>query len=227
MFAASAVLFLSLLSVTSEVMGKPLSFRREQALRLRDNSNNTSSSNSSSSNSNNNSGNSSVSFNNWNNVPSLSGFDNYNGQGNFDGSRNTQVVVKEVEVQCKTVQVEIVQQKLAILQEIAKRIITEQICDVQTQVITLAQHNGQLKVFQDDIQRTVVTRQIGYDQQIASKLTQLTNTDGSLSESDLGFQGSDVGKNLVVPSGNNWSNDTSPALASAALNATQYATDRS
>jgi len=209
MFAASVVLFLSLLSLTSEVMAKPLSYRREQAIRLRNAPNLALQARD---------GNSSVSFNNWNNISALQGFDDFNGQGNFDGSRNTQtIVIKEVETQCQTVQIEIVQQKLAILQELVKRIITEQICDVQTQTIVLAQHNGALQVFSDDIQRKTVTRQIGYDESVAQKITTLVNSDGSLSANDAGFKGSDIGNNTVVPTGNNWQNDTSPALVQAAL----------
>jgi hypothetical protein len=210
MFAASTVLFLSLLSLTSEVMAKPLSYRREQALRLRDAPIVALQAR----------GNDSVSFNNWNNISALQGFDNFNGQNNFDGSRNSQtIVVQEVETTCETVQIEIVQQKLAILQELAKRIITEQICDVETQTIVLAQHNGALRVFSDDIQRKTVTRQVGYDESIAQKISTIVNTDGSLSVDDAGFTGSDVGKNTVVPSGNNWNNSTSPALVQAAHSA--------
>lgn len=68
--------------------------------------------------------NSSVSFSNWNNISALQGFDDFNGQGNFDGkisfflipvgfsesripgSKNGQtIVVKEVETKCETVKV--------------------------------------------------------------------------------------------------------------------------
>lgn len=213
MFAAPTVLFvLSLLSLTS--VAKPLSYRREQALMLRNAPTLSLQARD----------NNSDSFNNWNNISQLQGFDNFNGEGNFNGRNNGQtVVVQEVQTQCQEVQITIVQQKLAILQEIAKRIITEQICDVQVQTIVLEQHQGSLEVFRDDIARKVVTRQVGYDQQIASKLTQIVNTDGTLSVNDNGFSGSDVGKNLVVPSGNNWDNSTGPARVQAALVAAEAA----
>ncbi|KAJ7739754.1 hypothetical protein DFH07DRAFT_839767 [Mycena maculata] len=215
MFAAFAILFLTLLS--SEVMSKPLSYRRDQAIKLRNAPNLVLQARA-------NSSNSSVSFDNWNNISALQGFDEFNGQNNFNGSQNSQtIVIQETETQCQTVQIEIVQQKLAILQELAKRIITEQICDVQTQTIVLAQHNGALQVFSDDIQRKTTTRQIGYDQTIAAKLTQITNTDGSLSTDDAGFTGSDVGQNTVVPSGNNWNDSTSPSLVEAAAAAASSA----
>jgi hypothetical protein len=210
MFATSTVLFLSLLSLTSEAMAKPLSYRRDQALILR------------------NApifglqarGNDSVSFNNWNNISSLQGFDDFNGQDNFDGRKNDQtIVIKEVQTKCETVKIELIQQKLVILQELAKRIITEQICDVQTQTIVLEQHNGALKVFRDDIQRKTVARQVGFDESIASKVNTIVNSDGSLSVNDAGFKGSDVGKNTVVPAGNNWNDATSPQQVQAALDA--------
>jgi predicted restriction endonuclease len=213
MFAASTVLFVfSLLSLTS--VAKPLSYRREQALMLRNAPPVSLQAR----------GNDSVSFNNWNNISQLQGFDDFNGKDNFNGGKNDQtIVIKEVEQKCEVVKVEIVQQKLAILQEIAKRIITEQICDVQVQTIVLEQHNGALQVFRDDIQRKTVTKQVGYDEQIASKLSQIVQTDGTLSVDDNGFSGSDVGKNLVVPSGNNWDDATGPARVQAALDAAESA----
>jgi len=214
MFAAPTVLFvLSLLSLTS--VAKPLSYRREQALTLRNVPSLSLQARD----------NGSVSFNNWNNISQLQGFDDFNnGSDNFSGSKNVQtVVIKEVETKCETVKIEIIQQKLAILQEMAKKIITEQICDVQVQTIVLEQHNGALQVFRDDIQRKTVTRQVGFDEQVASKFSQIVNSDGTLSVNDNGFSGSDVGKNLVVPSGSNWDNSTGPARVQAALDAAESA----
>jgi len=211
MFAASTKFFVfSLLSLTSEVIAKPLSYRREQAqlrrtapslpLQARDNG--------------------SVSFNNWNNISALQGFDDFNGQSNFAGQNNQQkIVIQEVQTKCETVKIELVQQKLAILQELAKRIITEQVCDVQTQTIVLAQHNGALQVFSDTIQRKTVAKQVGFDQTVAQKISTIVNSDGSLSTSDAGFSGSDVGQNTVVPVGNNWNDTSSPDLVKAALDA--------
>ncbi|KAJ7475819.1 hypothetical protein FB451DRAFT_1397220 [Mycena latifolia] len=217
MFATSTVLFLSLLSLTSEVIAKPLSYRREQALVLR---------NAPALQARDNGTNQTVSFNNWNNISALQGFDDFNGQNNFNGKKNGQtIVIKEVQTKCETVKITIVQQKLAILQEIAKKIITEQICDVQTQTIVLAQHNGALQVFQDDIQRKTVARQVGFDEQIAQKVNTIVNSDGSLSVDDAGFNGSDVGKNTVVPVGNNWDDSSSPDLVQAALDAAAAATN--
>lgn len=114
--------------------------------------------------------------------------------------------------------------------------------DVQVQTIVLQQHNGlalfyspacgrvltftvirALQVFRDDIQRKTVTRQVGFDEQVASKFSQVVKEDGTLSVDDNGFSGSDVGKNLVVPSGNNWDDSTGPARVQAALDASESA----
>jgi len=218
MFAASTVLFLSFLSLASDVVAKPLSYRREDALSVRnapplglqarDNGN--------------------VSFSNYNSIPDLQGFDNFYGSGNFNGGQNGQtIVIQETETKCEVVKIEIIQQKLVILQELAKRIITEQICNVETQTIVLAQHNGALQVFRDDIQRKTVNKQVGYDQQIASKFNSILNPDGTLSSADGNFTGADVGRNVVVPGGNDWNSTTSPerqpsidAAIQAALNST-------
>lgn len=63
-----------------------------------------------------------VSLDSWGGFQSLAGFDNFRGQDNYDGSKNDQVVViQEETVVCETVQVEIIQQQLVILQEFAKK----------------------------------------------------------------------------------------------------------
>ena len=66
----------------------------------------------------------SQSFNNWGGISSLSGFDNFYGSGNFDNSHFSQssiTVVKQQEVVCRSESIEIIQQRLLILQEVAKR----------------------------------------------------------------------------------------------------------
>ncbi|KAJ7284962.1 hypothetical protein C8J57DRAFT_705274 [Mycena rebaudengoi] len=200
MLAASTIVLISLLAFTSEAIAKPLSYRRAQALATR--------------------GNDSVSFSNWHNIASLQGFDDFNGRDNFDGSHNAQtIVVKETETRCQTVQVELIQQKLTILREMAKRIITEQICEVETQTIVFEQFHGSLVKFREDIQRKTTARQIGFDDSIARKVNTIIKEDGSLSLDDAGFKGSDVGKNTVVPLGNDWDDSKSPALVQAALDA--------
>lgn len=63
----------------------------------------------------------SQSFNNWGGHASLNNFDNFYGSDNFDGSHFSQTVVHENQVVCHTEQIEIIQQRLVVLQEMAKR----------------------------------------------------------------------------------------------------------
>ena len=64
-------------------------------------------------------------------------------------------------------------------------------------------------MFQQDVQR-VSTRQVGFDERVARKITEIVNADGTLSDKDLEIKGSDVGQNTVVISGNNWDDEKSP-----------------
>ncbi|KAJ3714283.1 hypothetical protein C8R42DRAFT_592124 [Lentinula raphanica] len=149
----------------------------------------------------------------------MSGFDNFRGSGNFDGSQNAQVVViEEQQTVCHTVEIEIIQQKLVVLQEIAKR----QICEVETQTIVLEQFSSGFSTFQNDIGRTS-NKQVGYDKNIAGMISNLTNSDGSLSTSNLGFNGTSVGSNTVVPSGSNWNSTQGPDAVQKAKSAAQAA----
>jgi hypothetical protein len=54
-------------------------------------------------------------------------------------------------------------------------------------------------------------RQPGFDRNIASKFSDIFNSDGSLSNNDLGFLGSAIGQNVIAPSGSNWNSLSSPA----------------
>lgn len=54
-------------------------------------------------------------------IKSLSGFDNFYGSDNFSGEISKTVIVKEQEVVCHSESVEIIQQRLLVLQEMAKR----------------------------------------------------------------------------------------------------------
>ncbi|KAJ3791256.1 hypothetical protein GGU11DRAFT_698134 [Lentinula aff. detonsa] len=163
-----------------------------------------------------------ISFNNWHGLSSLSGFDNFYGSENFSGEISTQVVEQEQEVVCHSLSVEIIQQKLLVLQEMAKQIITEQICDVETQTIVFQQYISVSSHFTADIMHTSGVS-AGYDSSIVSHHSSLYNSDGSLSTSNLGFSGSDVGQSVIVPTGTNWNDATSPSSVQAAYAAAQSA----
>lgn len=120
------------------------------------------------------------------------------------------------------------------------RIITQQICEVEVQTIVLEQFSSGMFAFSKDVQRQT-TRQVGFDESISSKISQITNEDGSINASDFGFSGlyrysllcglyvltltsgSDVGNSTVVPQGSNWNDATSPASVQAALDAAKAA----
>ncbi|KAH7880132.1 uncharacterized protein C8R40DRAFT_468141 [Lentinula edodes] len=159
------------------------------------------------------------SFDNWGGLSSFSNFDNFYGVDNFSGVVSDQVVVEQQEeVVCQAVSIEIVQQKLLVLQEMAKQIITEQVCDVETQTVVFQQFLSSSSHFSSDLLHTSGL-QVGYDSGIVSHYGSFYNADGTLSTSDLGFSGSDVGKSVVIPSGSNWNIATSPTSVGNAFNA--------
>jgi len=163
-----------------------------------------------------------TSFDSWGGLSSLSGFDNFYGSDNFSGEVSTQVVVQQQEVVCQSLSIEVIQQKLLVLQEMAKQIITEQICDVETQTIVFQQYISSSSSFSGDLMHTS-GRSAGYDSSLVNYYSSLYNSDGSLSTSDLGFSGSSSGQSVVVPSGNNWNDATSPSSVQSAYQAAQNA----
>jgi len=163
------------------------------------------------------------SFDNWGGFSSLSGFDNFYGSDNFVGHFSSETVVEhEQEVVCHSESVVIIQQRLLVLQEMAKRIITEQICEVETQTVVFEQFHASLGSFSSDLRRTS-GHQVGFDSGISSHFGDIVSSDSSLSTSDLGFSGSSLGSQYVVPSGSNWDASTSPASVGAAYSAARAA----
>lgn len=75
-----------------------------------------------------------IGFSNWHGISSLDGFDNFYGIDNFDSSLNVQTVTSS-ELVCSTVSIDIVQQQLAVLIENMKRVLLQQICEVETQTM--------------------------------------------------------------------------------------------
>lgn len=157
------------------------------------------------------------SFDNWGGISSLSGFDDFYGSSDFSGYDFSEKVVEEdSQLVCRSQSIKIIQQRLLVLQEMAKRIITEQICEVETQVITFEQFHSSLSGFSHDLRRSQGSHGVGYDRSISSHFSNIMNSDGSLSSDDLGFSGSDLGSNYVIPEGSNWNDQSSPASVSNA-----------
>jgi len=160
-----------------------------------------------------------VSFNNWGGFDCLHNFDDFYGEGNFDGSFNTQTVVTtQTEVVCESVDITVIQQQLAILTEFAKRVVTQQICQVEVQTIVWSQFVSSISSFSSDIRR-VSGRDIGFDHSIASHISGLVDGSGNIIDNDFGFHGSDIGSNLIHVSGDNWVDGSSQSsVGSAFLN---------
>jgi len=164
----------------------------------------------------------SFSLDGWGGHESLRGFDNFYGHDNFDSSHNEEHIINEEHVVCHTQQVEIVQQRLVVLQELAKKIITEQICEVETQTVVLEQWRSSIRSFHHDLGRRS-KRHVGYDRDIVSHHDKFFNHDGSLNVDDWGFHGRDVGSHYIVPEGHNWDDRTSPNSVHLAFKAAEDA----
>ncbi|KAF8964367.1 hypothetical protein BDZ97DRAFT_903186 [Flammula alnicola] len=164
-----------------------------------------------------------VSFDNWGSFFSLHGFDNFYGTDNFAGFIESQTVVEQdTELVCHSESIEIIQQRLIVLQEMAKRIITEQVCEVETQTIVFEQFHASFGSFSHDLRRTS-GRHVGFDSGIASYFSDIVAEDGSLSTDDFGFTGHDLGSHTVVVGGSNWDHFSSPASVGRAYSAAREA----
>ncbi|KAF9532608.1 hypothetical protein CPB83DRAFT_847063 [Crepidotus variabilis] len=168
---------------------------------------------------------SSPSFNNYGGSSSLSNFDDFFGQGNFANVQFTEekiTVVQEKSIVCHSQSARIIQQRLLILQEIAKKVITEQVCEVEVQTILFEQFHASVSSFGGDLTRKS-GRDVGYDSAIASHIGSIIDQNGNVSNNDLGFSGKDLGKAYAVAKGSNWNDNSSPSSVSTAWKAAQSA----
>ncbi|KAH9480283.1 hypothetical protein JR316_0006881 [Psilocybe cubensis] len=164
-----------------------------------------------------------ISFDNWGGISSFSGFDNFYGSDNFIGAISSQTVVEQSsELVCHSESIEIIQQRLLVLQEMAKRIITEQVCEVETQTVVFEQFHASLGLFSHDLRRTS-GHHVGFDESITSHFSDIVAEDDSLTTDDFGFTGHDLGAHTVVVGGSNWVDATSPASVGAAYSAARGA----
>lgn len=166
-----------------------------------------------------------ISFDGWGGHESLKGFDDFYGVDNWDGYNFKQVFVKqEHELVCRKQEVHIVQQRLLVLQEMAKKIITETVCETESQVIIFEQWRGGLHGFGRDLIRFPGHHQVGYDQEIVKHFPKIINQhDFSLNLDDWKFTGKDLGKHTVIVKGHNWDDSRSPQLVHKAWNAARNA----
>jgi len=164
----------------------------------------------------------SLSLNSWGGFSSLDGFDDFNGVDNFRGHNDVEtVIIQETQVVCSSLPVRVIQQQLAILREVAKQILTTQICEVEVQTIVLQQFSSGFDDFSGDLLRHS-GNQVGFDPNVAGLLNSLVNDNGSLNRNDFGFLGSQIGGSKVVPN-SNWNDESSPDSVQAALDAARKA----
>jgi hypothetical protein len=102
------------------------------------------------------------------------------------------------------------------------RLVTEQVCDVETQTIVFEQFHSSLGLFRHDLHRTS-DHHVGFDRKISDHFHDVVEVDGSLSTHDFGFSGRDIGLNTVVFGGSNWNDRTSPASVFRAYSAAHQA----
>jgi len=161
-------------------------------------------------------------FNNYGGRQQSGSFDNFYGNGNFAGRFNEEIIVEE-RVVCDAVDVRVIQQKLAIILENAKRILIEEVCDFETQIIIHEQFRGRLGDFGKDL-RHGSNRRGGYDRDVANRYGDLYEKNGDRKRADLGFNGWDIGKKQVRLGENSsgWDKN-SGALAKKAKKAAEQA----
>jgi len=155
-------------------------------------------------------------------ISSLSNFDNFFGSGNFNGDQNQQIIIQEETIQCQQIDVTLIQQRLTVLRELVKKVIVEQICQVEVQTLVLEQFQSGIESFSQDV-RHKSSRIASYDSSITTLFSQLQNSVGSLSTGDLGFSGTNAGNSSIIANGTNWNNQTSPASVGAIYNASVIA----
>jgi hypothetical protein len=54
-------------------------------------------------------------------IPSLAGFENFFGPGNFNGNQNQKTIIQKKTVQCQQQDVTLIQQRLTVLREMVKK----------------------------------------------------------------------------------------------------------
>lgn len=165
------------------------------------------------------SGLSGFSLDNWGGFDCLSNFDSFYGSDNFCGNLNSQTVLSET-VTCESQSIDFVQQQLAVLTEFAKRVVLTQVCQVEVQTIVWSQFVSSVTSFSSDITH-VSGRSIGYDSHVASFISDLVNSSDEIIVQNFGFSGTDIGSNLIAPTGFNWVSGSSEVSVQQALIASQ------
>jgi len=165
-------------------------------------------------------------FNGWGGFQSLNGFDDFFGVDNFIGIKNQIIILPEHQFFCKSSNIHHIHQQLFIFQELIKKLILEEICEVEVQIIILQQFTGGFDKFFDDLNR-FNGQQPGFDKEIAKFGNQIFDVDGGFKDQDFGFNGGDIGKNIIIIINDNWDDDRSPESAKAAFDISGQAKQQS
>ncbi|KAF8604238.1 hypothetical protein BDV93DRAFT_606253 [Ceratobasidium sp. AG-I] len=151
--------------------------------------------------------------------------DDFFGVGNFAGNFNQVTIIQQQQqLVCSANDLRVVRQQLAVIQEFAKQVILQQICEVEIQTVIIQQLNAQFVDFGRNVRRRNNNNAPSFDIVVAQKITQITqiiSQGGSLAGIDLGFLGSDIGRNSVRVGGSNWNDATSPNTVGNAYKASK------
>jgi len=174
-----------------------------------------------------------ISLNNWAGISSLNGFDSFFGSNNFDGFNQAQNLLEQ-QLLCgvggsgsSIDNINVVQQQLAILAQVAQMAILTQLCEVEAQMLVFQQFLGGLGGFSNDLLRFGGS-QPSFDSVIAALGASLFNDNGSLNSVfnfnglNNGFNGLDIGNSLQLVS-SNWNDQFSPESVANALAQAQIA----
>lgn len=155
------------------------------------------------------------------------------GKGNFGGHRN-QFKDSGLQLVCRQQNVEIVQQRLAVLVQAYRKILTTTVCDVQQSIVIHNQHFSDLFNFGRGLGHEVgFDKHRGFDSNIAGLLNKdFFQHDGGNNlqfndfnfDRNFNFQGHQVGSSFVVPSGRNWDDISGPRRVSDVNNFLNLAT---
>jgi hypothetical protein len=165
-----------------------------------------------------------VSLNGWGGFSVLNGFDNFFGVDNFSGLNNAEALLEQ-QLVCgagtgTSLSVDVVQQQLAVLAQLAQQAILTQLCEVEVQMLAFQQFLGGLSGFSNDLLR-IDGSQPSFDAVIAALGSSLFLPGGGFN-TNLNFSGLNIGQNSQLVT-SNWSNQSSFSSVSNALAQAQIA----
>jgi len=162
-------------------------------------------------------------FNGYAGFQSLNGFDDFFGADNFAGNKNQKIILPEQGSCRSSNNIGNIQKQLFIFQELIKKLILEEICEVEVQIIIIQQFTGGFDAFQNDIFRSN-GQEPGFDREIAKFGQQLSFDDeGKFNIQDFGFNGGDIGKNIIIIINDNYDKDRSPQSIQSAFDISESA----